>query len=142
MSADIETRADVEVLVRGFYERAMADDIIGWLFVDVAELDLDAHLPVIVSFWDTVLLGGSGYRGGVFGRHAALHAKAGLRSGHFQRWLSLWRDGVDARFAGPRAELAKAHAERTAAAFERRLAGYDAPASAGGLIVTQHQAGR
>lgn len=132
---DIETRADVERLVRAFYERAMADEIIGWLFVDVAKLDLDAHLPVIADFWETVLLGGTAYRGGAFRPHAALHAKAGLRSGHFHRWLALWTKTVDERFDGPTAQRAKAHAARTAAAFERRVAGYDAPATGAGITV-------
>lgn len=138
---DIETRADVEALVRAFYERAMADEIIGWLFVDVAGLDLEAHLPRIADFWETVLLGAGSYRGGAFRPHAALHAKAGLRGGHFVRWLALWEQTVDERFAGPRAEQAKAHAQRTAAAFRRRLGGYGEPAPAPGLTITR-RAGR
>ena len=44
-----------------------------------------------------------------------------LREGHFQRWLVLWRETVDELFAGERAELAKAHAQRVARAFLGRL---------------------
>jgi hemoglobin len=136
---DIATRADCERLVRTFYERALADEVIGWLFTDVARLDLDAHLPVIASFWETVLLGAGTYRGGAFRPHAALHAKAGLRAGHFARWLALWESTVDELFSGPVAEAAKAHARRTAAAFQRRLGGYDEPPpSAAGFAVTRH----
>lgn len=135
MRQDIETRADVERLVRAFYEQAMADEVIGWLFTDVAKLDLEAHLPRIADFWETVLLGGKAYRGGAFAPHAALHHRAGLRPGHFARWLQLFTTTVDALFAGERAEVAKAHATRTAAAFERRLTGYDEPASAPGFAV-------
>ena len=47
--------------------------------------------------------------------------KVPLRSGHFERWLVLWRETVDELFAGERAELAKAHAERVARAFHARL---------------------
>ena len=54
---DIETREDCERLVRTFYGRALADPIIGWLFTDVAKLDLEAHVPRITSFWETILLG-------------------------------------------------------------------------------------
>jgi hemoglobin len=157
---DIETRADCERLVRAFYSRALEDPIIGWIFVDVAKLDVEEHVPVIASFWETILLGAQTYRGGAFRPHAVLHAQAGLRAGHFERWLALWRTTVDELFAGPRAELAKAHAERVAHAFLRRLqmfpartagaaggpAGADAadtfggpPAAAsGGLVVTHH----
>ncbi len=134
---DIETREDCEELVRAFYGRAMVDEIIGWIFVDVARLDLEAHVPRITSFWESVLLGAGTYRGGAFAPHAALHARVGLRGGHFLRWLALFDQTVDERFAGPRAEQAKAHAARTAAAFRRRLAGYDEPGSAPGLTVIQ-----
>ena len=124
---DIETRADCERLVRAFYGRALEDPIIGWIFVDVAKLDLDAHVPVIASFWETMLLGGQSYSGGAFRPHADLHAKVGLRSGHFERWLMLWRTTVDDLFAGERADLAKAHAARVARAFQGRLAALPSP---------------
>ncbi len=87
---DIESRADCERLVRAFYGRALTDPIIGFIFADVAKLDLEAHVPQITSFWETVLLGGQSYRGGAFRPHAELHMKvrcarvtsrAGCRSG-------------------------------------------------------------
>lgn len=132
--SDIADRADCERLVREFYARAFADPIIGFLFTDIAKLDLEAHVPRIASFWETVLLGARSYGGGAFRPHAALHAKVPLREGHFERWLTLWRATVDDLFAGPRAELAKAHAERVAHAFLRRLE--ELPlAPAGGLTI-------
>ena len=139
---DIETRADCERLVRAFYGRAMRDPIIGFIFTDVAKLDLEAHVPEITSFWETVLLGTQTYRGGAFAPHAALHRKVGLRAGHFAQWLHLWTTTLDELFAGPRAEQAKAHAVRVAGAFHRRLQGLepmpDADAPAPGLAITRH----
>jgi hemoglobin len=138
---DIETRADVERLVRAFYAKAMADPMLGWIFVDVARLDLEAHVPVITSFWETMLLGAQTYSGGAFAPHAALHEKVGLRAGHFERWLWLWRGTVDELFAGERAEDAKAHANRVGRAFYQRIEGLPVtipvPAAAG-LTVTRH----
>jgi hemoglobin len=118
---DIEDRADCELLVRRFYSRALTDSLIGWIFTDVAKLDLESHVPRIASFWESVLLGAQSYPGGAFAPHAALHARAGLQSGHFARWLLLWNASVDELFRGDRAEQAKAHAARVAAAFQRRL---------------------
>jgi hemoglobin len=144
---DIETRADCERLVRLFYSRALEDPVIGFLFTDVARLDLEAHVPVIASFWETILLGARSYGGGAFRPHAALHAKAPLREGHFARWLTLWRTTVDELFAGERAELAKAHAERVARAFLMRLEAHPsaldrgAAEAGGGLVVTRHGPG-
>lgn len=124
---DIATRADVERLVRAFYGKAMTDPIIGWLFTDVARLDLEAHIPQIAAFWETILLGVKSYAGTPFEPHARLHAKANLRAGHFGRWLALWNETVDELFAGERATLAKAHALRVAQAFHHRLSSYPAP---------------
>ena len=122
---DIETRADCERLVRAFYGRALVDPIIGFLFTDVAKLDLEAHVPRITNFWDTILLGSRSYGGGAFRPHVELHLKVRLTRGHFDRWLYLWSMTVDELFAGERAELAKAHAVRVAAAFESRLRSVD-----------------
>jgi hemoglobin len=136
---DIETRADCERLVRAFYSRALVDPLIGWIFTDVAKLDLEAHVPVIASFWETVLLDARTYRGGAFAPHVAIHMRAPLRAAHFHRWLLLWNDTVDELFAGPRAELAQAHARRVALAFHDRLQGIDTDKPAApGLSVTQH----
>lgn len=142
---DITTRADCERLVRAFYGRALTDDVIGFLFTDVAHLDLEAHIPEITSFWETILLGAQSYSGGAFRPHAALNAQVRLRSGHFERWLILWRETVDELFTGERAELAKSHALRVARAFYSRLqtlpSAEDAPAPpGGGLQVIQHGA--
>lgn len=139
--ADIETRDDVERVVRAFYSRALDDPIIGFIFTDVAHLDLDTHVPVITSFWETILLGVPTYRGGAFRPHAELHMQVPLRSAHFERWLVLWRETVDAHFAGERAELAKAHALRVARAFHGRLQTLPVDGAPGGLAVTRHGPG-
>ncbi len=150
---DIATRADCERLVRAFYERALSDPIIGFLFTDVARLDLDVHVPRITNFWETILLGAHSYGGGAFRPHIELHLQVPLTRGHFDRWLFLWAMTVDELFAGERAQLAKAHATRVAVAFESRLrtmhergmvaAAMPAPEPAGALpLVHQYRRAR
>ena len=143
---DITTREDCDALVRAFYGRAMTDPLIGFLFTDVARIDLEEHLPKVASFWETVLLGTPTYRGGAFAPHAAVNRKAPLLSGHFDRWLHLWTEAVDEHFEGPTAELAKAHAHRVARAFQRRLAGLpweevEPEPGAGLLAISVHEPG-
>ena len=141
-AADIETRADCERLVRAFYGRAMTDPIIGFIFTDVAKLDLEAHVPTITSFWETILLGARSYRGGAFAPHARINGRVELREGHFERWLALWTATVDELFSGERAELAKAHARRVARAFHARLQGLPEPSGfPATLVVTRHGQG-
>lgn len=118
---DIASRADVVGIVTRFYEQAFADELLGPVFVDIAQLDLTAHLPQITDFWETILLGAQSYRGGAFFPHAMLHRKVPLTQQHFDRWLELWSGTVRSLHAGPRAEAAIAHAQRVAAAFHGRL---------------------
>ena len=139
---DIETRADVERLVRAFYGKAFDDPFIGFIFADVAKLDLEAHVPRITSFWATILLGEQSYGSGAFRPHADLHAKVGLREGHFDRWLQLWFGTVDELYRGEKANQAKIHALRVARAFSERLKSFPSPLDprpdTGGLPITHH----
>jgi hemoglobin len=134
---DIEDRADCERLVRAFYSKAMEDELIGWIFTDVAHLDIEEHVPVITSFWETVLLGDRSYYGSAFGVHAKLHEKAGLKKAHFERWLILWCRTVDELFDGERAAMAKVHGLRVANAFHGRLEGYPGPDTPDEMAVRQ-----
>ena len=120
---DLADRGDVERLVRGFYRRAFADELLGPVFLDVARMDLEAHLPVMCDFWETVLFRAGLYRRNALTVHTELHALFPLRAEHFARWLTLRTATVDEHFAGHKAELAKTQAARIAASISRRLLG-------------------
>jgi len=121
--ADIGGRRNIEELLRDFYGRAFRDDLLGPIFVDVARMDLETHLPVICDFWETVLFHAGSYRRNALAPHQRLHARAGLTPAHFARWLALWTAVIDARHAGPKADLAKLQARRMASAMSRRING-------------------
>jgi hemoglobin len=117
MKKDIETRNDIDLLMNEFYTRAIDDETIGYIFTDVARLDLEKHLPIIGDFWESLLLGGKTYQ--THGRnplqiHAELNEKSPLRSEHFRRWLKIFFETVDENFSGTRAEFAKSRAEAIA----------------------------
>jgi hemoglobin len=120
---DIASRDDITTLVVAFYGRAFEDDLLGPVFVDVAHLDLDAHLPVMCDFWETVILRAGIYRRNALQVHSDLHGKSPLTPEHFGRWLDLWTATVDALFSGERSELAKVQATRIAWSMSRRLMG-------------------
>ncbi len=120
---DLADRGDVEALVRAFYRRVFVDELLGPVFVDVARMDLEAHLPVICDFWETVLFRAGLYRRNALAVHTALHAVFPLSAAHFARWVALWTATVDEHFAGEKAELAKIQATRIASSIRRRLLG-------------------
>jgi hemoglobin len=120
---DLESRADIDVLMVNFYRRAMTDEVIGHFFTEVVKLDLDHHLPIIGDFWETALFGATAYRR--HGRnplavHVALHELSPLRAEDFERWLEIFRETVDASFAGMYADFAK----QRAGAIARRIREY------------------
>ena len=59
--SDIESRADIDFLMRVFYKKALADDVIGYIFTEVAHLDMEHHMPIIGDFWETVLFQSGDY---------------------------------------------------------------------------------
>lgn len=118
---DIETRTDIDLIMRVFYERALADDVIGYIFTDVAKLDLEHHLPIIGDFWESMLFQTGDYA--KHGRnplevHKALHQKSNLKSEHFERWLNIFFRSVNEEFAGERAELLKTRANAIASRMQ------------------------
>ena len=121
MKKDIQSRADIDGLMKQFYARAMNDEIIGRIFTDAAKLDLEHHLPIIGDFWETLILGANNYR--QHGRnplliHALLNLKTPLGGEHFRRWLDIFKETIDESFAGERAESAKTRAAAIAARMQ------------------------
>ena len=124
---DLATRADVHALLARFYGRVLVDDLLAAPFTDVREKGLDAHLPVMCDFWETVLFRAALYKGSAMAVHRQLHAKYPLRPEHFVRWLTLWSQTVDAMYHGPRADKSVVQAARIAWSMNRHVTGADDP---------------
>ncbi|TQF65372.1 group III truncated hemoglobin [Rhodococcus spelaei] len=122
-TADIETRGDIEALLRRFYGRALVDDLLAEPFTEVRDKGLESHLPVMCDFWETVLFGAGPYRGSALRVHERVRTRHPFGAPHFDRWLTLWRATVDEMYAGPRADRAKVQGTGIATAMNRRLSG-------------------
>ncbi|WP_199727269.1 group III truncated hemoglobin [Cryobacterium tepidiphilum] len=120
---DLQNRDDVYGLVKEFYRRAFADELLGPIFTEIAHMDLDHHMPIMCDFWETVLFRAGLYRRNTLALHLNLNKKVLLTGEHFDRWLSIWVRNVDEHFAGEKAELAKLQARRIAGSIHRRLQG-------------------
>lgn len=118
MKRDIKTREDLENLLSEFYKIATIDAEIGHHFAD---LDLAAHLPIIVNFWEKVLFGNPVYFGNPLAVHQTLHEKSPLKLEHFQRWFEIFSRTIDEMFAGETAENAKLRAKMIAHSLNKNL---------------------
>lgn len=123
--ADVRTRANLEEIVKQFYDDVLDDPIIGFIFNDVAAIDLKAHLPVVVDFWeDALFLDHNGtarrYHGNTLKVHLELAEKISLRPGHFTRWLYLFNRSVD-QFSGSNAAKMKQRADSVAKSISAAL---------------------
>lgn len=111
---DVSDSKDVNDIVTRFYDEMLKDSIVGFIFTDVAQIQLQHHLPIIVDFWSDILFKQKKYRGNALQKHLDLNQLINLKPGHFTRWLFLFNKAVDHKHAGENAELMKDRAEMVA----------------------------
>lgn len=122
---DIATRADIEYLIIQFYELVKKDAVIGFIFTTVVPINWVQHIPLIVNFWETILLDKMVYKKNAMEVHYDLNKKIPLQKEHFSQWLLLFCSTVDDLFTGKIATLAKTRATAIAAVMEFKMNGSD-----------------
>jgi len=125
--ADLLDRAGIERLINALYERVRADELLGFIFDQVARTDWSAHLPKMYAFWETVLFRTGGYTGNPIAAHARLTPLTAMGRAQFDRWLELFRGTVDDLFAGSNAEHIKNCAADMANVIHSRINGLNDP---------------
>jgi hemoglobin len=120
---DIKIEEDVKLLVDSFYGLVRQDEVIGYIFNDIAEVDWPHHLPRMYAFWEYLLLSKDTYQGNPIEPHHRLAQKVQLKTEHFDRWVLLFTQSVDAHFAGPVAESAKQRASLIAETWKPKFTG-------------------
>jgi hemoglobin len=121
MKKDITGREDLFLLVKVFYEKLLADTSISYLFIDVAKINLEHHLPVLVDFWDSILFQSDTYRKNAMQLHMVLHQQSPLQKHHFETWLRYFKETVDELFEGEKAFLAKERATSIATVMQIKI---------------------
>ena len=118
---DIETRGDIELFMRSFYEAMLNDPAISYVFTDVAKIDLEAHLPHLTDFWEQTLLRKGTYRKNVLQIHLDLNDKERLTNEHFEVWLNHFTTTVDKLFRGKNTERIKTIALSVASVMKIKM---------------------
>lgn len=112
--SDVDTREEVDEVVRTFYAAVAQDTLLGPIFEHVAQVDWPEHLPKISAFWCRVLFGAPGYIGNPYARHRGVHERSPFTAAHFDRWLILFEETLDEGWSGPNAEVMKELASNVA----------------------------
>ena len=118
---DIETKEDLFFLMDAFYSRMLKDEEIGYIFTEVAKLNLEAHLPSLTNFWENMLLNPNGYKKNVMDIHLQLNAKEKLQPAHFERWLLLLNETVAENFKGEKVDRMLSGAKNIAAMMQYKM---------------------
>jgi hemoglobin len=118
---DIRDKKDVALLIDLFYQKAVPDAVIGHFFTTVVQVSWAIHIPIIISFWDGILFGDSGYKGNIIIKHIELNRLSNLKPEHFNRWLQLWAQIINENFIGPKANEAISRANSIAAIMQLKI---------------------
>ncbi|WP_316789063.1 group III truncated hemoglobin [Pedobacter frigoris] len=118
---DIQNREDIQYLVETFYQKALKDELIGPVF-NAANFSLEAHVPVMVTFWETILLDVVTYKGNPMLKHITLDKTVPLEPEHFDRWMSIWTMTVTDKFNGLNAQQAVNRADSIAKLMRFKIA--------------------
>jgi len=123
MKKDIASRKDIEILVDEFYTKIKKDDLIGFIFSDIARVNWEKHLPIMYDFFENMLFYTGNYTGNPMELHKHINRLFPLTGEHFTRWNLLFNTTVDELFAGKIAELAKQRTKSIAAVMQIKIAG-------------------
>lgn len=118
---DIANRSDLMKVVRRFYDKLLADDSISYLFTEIAKIDLEPHLEILVDFWDQIVFGANTYRKNAMQPHLELHHQSPLQAHHFETWLRYFSESVDEQFEGEKAFIIKERATSIATVMRIKI---------------------
>lgn len=121
---DIQNRDDLLFLMEAFYSTMLKDEQIGYIFTEVAQLDLAHHLPMLADFWNNALFHTGGYKNNVVQIHKDLSEKEYLKPEHFARWQDLLKQTIDVHFKGEIAEKMKLRASQVGMTIQAKLGHY------------------
>lgn len=121
MKNDIESKKEIELLVDTFYIKVKADELIGYIFTDIAKVNWEKHLPVMYSFFENMLFYTGSYTGNPMELHKHINRLYPLTAEHFVRWNLLFTTTVDELFTGDKAELAKQRAKSISAVMQIKI---------------------
>jgi hemoglobin len=113
MTTSSEQEAAIERMVRLFYERSLADDVLGPIFREAIH-DWEPHIRTVADFWSGVIRGTDRYHGNAY----APHMKLTFEPEAFDHWLMAFESSVNDTLAPEDAATAIRVARHMANSFK------------------------
>ncbi|SEP97582.1 group III truncated hemoglobin [Flavobacterium urocaniciphilum] len=106
---DIETREDILLIIRNFYDRLLKDQSINFFFTKATDVDqhLEKHFDILATFWEQALFLKGGYSNNMFQIHKDVHDKHPFTQEHFEIWLDHFYTSIDESYVGNKADQMK-----------------------------------
>ncbi len=117
---ELTSADDLLLLFRAFYARAGKDEFLSPFF---ATLNLETHLPHIISFWESLLFGAGTYSGDMMGAHIRVHESRAMQTRDFEQWVKLLHQTTDDFFEGEKATELKNRAQQIAQLLSLKFTG-------------------
>ena len=108
---DIESREDIEHIMRRFYDKLLSDDTINYYFDEIIQDNrLEHHFGILTDFWENILFYSGTYQRNAMAPHLKLHASRPFEATHFDCWLGHLNQTIDEFHSGPNAHNMKTRA--------------------------------
>lgn len=112
---DLQSRGDIELLVRTFYGKVRQHPDLGPIFNGIVD-DWESHIQTITNFWQSNLWHTKTYRDNPIQKHITVDQQVNhqIDQAHFGHWLQLWFETTDDLYEGQNAHTAKQRARNMA----------------------------
>ena len=121
----LESRNDIEKLVRTFYVKIQADELLGPFFNQTisGEDEWEKHYALLTDFWQLNLMDIKGFDGNPAKAHQGVDKafRHSITTAHFEHWVELWCHTIDEGFEGDIAEKAKQRAKNMAKGMYKKI---------------------
>jgi len=98
---ELKNRQAIALLVNSFYLKVKEDELLSPIFNNAHFFSWDTHIPIMMNFWETLLLDTATYKGNTMQKHLTLHKQFPLTPELFDRWKLLFYSTLDELFTGP-----------------------------------------
>ena len=118
---DIKKPKDIHRVVNAFFKKVKKDKGLAPYFADKTKEDWEAFLLLMSSFWENAVFYTGGYQGNPMQKHMEMNATRSFSPELYTRWLDLFVQSIDEKYAGEKADLMKERARNISTIMQVKI---------------------